>query len=365
MKVFLKIMLQILILLIPSFALCETASYCSIEELHKTAPTNFTCSRSTKWRSIDINAPVFIPRLKNQPVIRLTKAPAPSSEASIWPENAQFITDKKIQAAPWARFTVECNFPNPYQGIDLKKHSVLRKPWTDPIAENSDVSPSEAMIFASDLISKCLANVGINEFNLVGIQAHSAYYHYDDQQDEWLEKLTDTGFYSIGARQQFEGATLYNRGNYYWNSGKKSGDSYIPTCGIGAKIYNQDQYSLTFELFQMLEVIQNDIPLASWPMIENTINQLVDTGNIRDILSITYRDLGLFNAPDKANEFFAAPYWDIECMWAASGKDEQPAYADPASIQLNAQTGQLLDPNSIAVDRNTLSAILTWDDILK
>lgn len=365
MKVFQKIVLQIFIILIPSLALCETVSYCSIEELYNTVPANFTCSYSTKWRSIDINAPVFMPYLKNQPIVRLAKAQAPSSVTSTWPENAQFIMDKKTQAAPWARFTIECNFPNPYQGINLKKRSVLLKPWDDPIAEDSNITPSEATILANDLIGKCLANMEFNEFNIVGIQANSAYYHYDDHREEYLEKLTETGFYSIGARQQFLGATLYNRGNYYWESGRKNGDLYIPTCGIGASIYSEDQYRIIFELFQMLEVIQYDIPLASWTVIENTINQFVNSGNIRDIVSITYKDLGLFNAPDKEYEYFAAPYWEIGCMWANSGKDKQPYYAEPVAILLNAQTGELLNPMSTAVDRNTLSSILTWDDLKK
>jgi len=363
-------MKRILALTLAALLICGAASaqaeeHCNIVELRQQTPERLTCSYETKRGRVDVDAPIFVPDLQAQPVLRLAKAPQPSLDDAVWPVNAQFIMDRKTQAAPWARFTIECNFPNPYLGIDLQKHSVLLKPWNDPIAEDSDMTPSEATILASDLIGKCLANMEFNEFYIYGIQANSAYYHYDDHREEYLEKLTETGFYSIGARQQFMGATLYNRGNYYWESGRKNGDLYIPTCGIGASIYSEDQYQLTFELFQMLEVIQYDIPLASWTVIENTINQFVNSGNIRDIVSITYKDLGLFNAPDKEYEYFAAPYWDIDCLWANSGKDKQPYYAEPVTIQLNAQTGELLNPMSTAVDRNTLSSILTWDDLKK
>ena len=361
-------MKRIIALTLAALLLCgavfaQASEYCTIAELRQQTPERLTCSYETKRGRIDVDAPIFVPDLQAQPVVRLAKAPLPSLDNAVWPENAQFIVDKKTQAAPWARFTIECNFPNPYLGIDLQKHSVLLKPWNDPIAEDSDMTPSEATILASDLIGKCLANMEFNAFNIVGIQAHSAYYHYDDHREEYLEKLTETGFYSIGARQQFMGATLYNRGNYYWESGRKNGDLYIPTCGIGARIYSEDQYRIIFELFQMLEVIQDDIPLAPWSAVQHTIDQLVENGNIRELISIDYRDLGLFNAPDAPQEYFAAPYWEIQCLWAASGKAKNPVYAEPVAIQLNAQTGALLDPMSTAADRNTCTTLQTWDQV--
>lgn len=323
-------------------------------------------SYNTKWRTINIDTTVTVPELDAQPVLKLKKAEMPSVETGTWPAGASVIIDKKVMKDPWGRFTLERNYPNPYQDLDLKAHSALFMEWNSDIAENSDILPTEAETIANSLIKQCMSNMESSEYRILdNIVATSAYYHYDDKTNSFSEKLTETGFYSISARQTFYGATLYNRGNYYWKEGKKNNEPYIPTCGISAHIYDEEHYSITFELFREDEIVAEDIPLAPWTQIQKEIEKYILCGNIRDIICIEYHDLGLFNTPEKDGTYYAVPYWAIECYWAEKGKTDSYAFNEPVLIYINAQTGALFDPNSTMSGRNTIKEIITWEQLLR
>ena len=351
-RVFIAACLLLAAMLCVSGGLAQTL--CSVQELSSAVPARLQGRYKTPSGSLTVDAEIEPPTLAKQPIVKLHKAALPPESASVWPEGSTFAVDAKTQKHPWGRFSVTRQFPNPYEGIDLRAHSALLKPWAAEVAENSPITAVEASSIADGLMAVCMANMADQGYRLYGRPgATSAYYRYDDVTQAYAEQLTDAGFYHVTAYQVFHGARLFNRGQYYWTDGKDQQEPWIPTCGISADIYDGARYALQFELFSERAWVAEDVPVAAWTDIQRTIEGLIESGNIRDIASIRYRDLGLFNAPGEEGAYMAAPYWVVECKWAPSARAKVTYENEWVEIHINAQTGACLYPEDRSADRNT------------
>ncbi len=138
-------------------------------------------------------------------------------------------------------------------------------------------------------------------------------------------------------------------------------------------VYRQpDNFWLGVHLVQPVETITEDLALAGFPQVINTLEKEISAGFLRQVLHMKL-GYALFEAPgytsrqvsDKTRSFYAFPIWSIGCIYVSDPKkkadpvfvdETDPYFYDPHNtlayreIMINAQTGQLINPKSRKVD---------------
>lgn len=143
---------------------------------------------------------------------------------------------------------------------------------------------------------------------------------------------------------------------------------------------NQDSFSLMGNSVCEMEEIFADIPLCSFETIREALETEIVEGHIRAVYSI---DLGyaLYNVPGvqrksgrewmKTAEFYAVPTWRCVCLYSNHAEKDISAetIADPftsvyyKTLYVNAQTGQLINPNDNSKGCGDFQGIMTWAEV--
>lgn len=104
-------------------------------------------------------------------------------------------------------------------------------------------------------------------------------------------------------------------------------------------------------------------PLAPWPVVSAAIAEWVKLGRIRSIEVIEYCELGLFKDPDVPGGYVAMPYWRVSCQLARNGRAERMLSNEIINVHINAQTGEIIDPEGIPSHAYAAPKLMTWDDM--
>lgn len=143
---------------------------------------------------------------------------------------------------------------------------------------------------------------------------------------------------------------------------------------------NQNSFSLIGRTVSETSEIVADIPLCSFEAIRQTIEEEIEAGHIRAIYSV---DLGyaLYNIPGsshstglqwlKTAESYAAPTWRCVCLYTNQSKKElaDDVFSSPytsvyyKTLYINAQTGELIDPEDSSKGCGDYPGFMTWSDV--
>ena len=127
-------------------------------------------------------------------------------------------------------------------------------------------------------------------------------------------------------------------------------------------------------------VLAEDVPLCSFDLVKAAIAEEITAGHIRAVYAV---DLGyaLYNEPGvtrkpglewlQTAEFYAVPAWRVLCLYTANADKALPesAYANPhtslyeRTLYINAQTGELLDPDQRGNGCADYAGFLAWADV--
>lgn len=153
--------------------------------------------------------------------------------------------------------------------------------------------------------------------------------------------------------------------------------SYWP--GYTLTMQDGDSYELSGRTVRETAVLAQDVPLCSFEQVKDAIEKELEAGHIRAVYAV---DLGyaLFNEPGVTRrpgtewilsaEFYAVPVWRVVCIYTSdSGKKLDHVFANPAtslyykSLFINAQTGELLDPDQSRNGCADYSGFIAWEDV--
>lgn len=162
--------------------------------------------------------------------------------------------------------------------------------------------------------------------------------------------------------------------------GGRADDELNYWLGYTLTMQDEDSYELGGHAVRESAVLAEDVPLCSFDLVKAAVEAEIEAGHIRAVYAI---DLGyaLYNEPGVTREpgtewiadaeFYALPAWRVLCIYTANtGKKlDSKVFANPATsmyykmLFINAQTGELLDPDQTGNGCADYSGFLTWEDV--
>jgi len=187
----------------------------------------------------------------------------------------------------------------------------------------------------------------------------------------------DSHSFFMEFRQCFHGIPVFRHMFYYMKS-TVANEVLSPVTGIFYSYRDMENLSFTLTQNQEVEVLAEDIPLRPFKSASATIREYIDRNEITAIYRISLGYV-LYNEPgattkikQEHREYYAVPMWKIECFT----KDSENKISDPESEEarlsnssvvmlLDAQTGEMLDLESIEKDRSDYKGFISWDEVKK
>jgi len=367
-------MKRIIALVLAALLLCGMGSalaeeYYNIVELRQQTPERLTQTYETKWRTVEIDAPIHLPTIDKLPALTLRTMPSyelilKQGEYNAWPSQA------------FACFSIRKNMESKFSMVP-KGMTVDRQTWDEECPENNSYSRQEAIDFAKNLLKRFTPlNIDTDLTSLEHPRATGAYYLFDFQTGEIAEghirldptpTAVEKGSYFFSPKQCFHGAVYRGAGTCY--------TTYLPqelaTAGsdipLNIEIVDSEHYHLTVQtLAEEVALLADDIPLISFDKVLKTIESYIQAGHIRYISSIELCDLCGYMSPYKDDPVtWAIPCWRVSGGWTDSARDNTTAEELPDNLMLciNAQTGEAYDPYDTSKDRTRLKQLITWGQL--
>jgi len=367
-------MQRIIALALAALLLCGAASalaeeYYNIVKLRQQTPERLTQTYETKWRTVEIDAPICLPAIDKLPALTLRTMPSYEISLEEGENNAWSPTN-------YARFAIEKNWESKFSMIP-KGMTASRQPWEGELPENNSYSPQEAITLVKQLLQRFTTlNPDTDITSLDHPRTTGAYYLFDFNTGEVAQghirldpspTAVEKGSYLFRPKQCFHGAVFHGAGTCYQTYIQNESLPYSSTIPISIEIVDREHYLfLVFSLQEEVELLADDIPLVGFDKVLKTIEAYIQAGHIRYISSIELCDLCSYSSPNQDDPLtWAIPCWRVHGGWMDSPKDGITDQEIPNELMLciNAQTGEAYDPYDTSKDRNRLKQLITWDQL--
>ena len=363
------IALTLATLLLSGAATAPAEEYYNIVELRQQTPERLTKSYETKWRTVEIDAPIYLPTIDKLPAVTLRTVP--SYEIALEEGENNAWSPKE-----YASFAIEKNWESKFTMVP-KGMTVDRQPWEGELPENNSYSPQEGIALVKQLLQRFTPlNPDTDITSLDHPRATGAYYLFDFDTGEVAEghirldpspTAVEKGSYLFRPKQCFHGAVFRGAGTHYQTYIQNESSPYSSTIPISIEIVDSEHYLfLIFSLQEEVELLADDIPLVGFDKVLKTIEAYIQSGHIRYISSIELCDLCSYSSPNKDDPLtWAIPCWWVSVGWMDSPKDDITGQEIPNELMLciNAQTGEAYDPYDTSKDRTRLKQFITWDQV--
>ncbi len=187
------------------------------------------------------------------------------------------------------------------------------------------------------------------------------------------EKLRDKGAYRLYCNQVLHGLPLLaNLGRTFktrlYEIDGESWEHAIPFTSF-LQIKDADAYSLVYYLLQETELLYADMPLVSFEEVKAAYEQLIAEGRIRQIISLRFGYMDYIGPERDGVHHYLVPSWVAVCEYYENPQEEKRGFEANSSFYetlgyttavVNAQTGQVLDPEDGSDDRALMPAIIGW-----
>ncbi|MDO5299688.1 MAG: hypothetical protein Q4F18_09690 [Clostridia bacterium] len=420
------------LLLVPALA---RADMVSIAELREQAEEmgRWTQTYEAHGRTIEVDVPIIVPEVEKMPVATIEWLKMYEDEqfeafnreqgAEVTRTDTELVIDYHIEpderndVEKWRNdtFRITCsalresyyyiegryNETSDLYTLHPNKHLVspytYYYPWeidaNGAYAEDNPLTIQEIDGFLKMLLEK----IGVNqwEFQMKEVCVAGRGRTVKNLNEAALGETVDyvpMGYYDIYYAQKFYGIpviihsfNMYSHQSFIDlgkrpNTGNRGG--YIPQCGFEYRM--MDGSSFYFDALGIgkpKEVTEEDVPLAPLSKVISSIEEKIESGNIRDVynLQLGYA-LMLSPYESDSQQFYVYPFWKLECSWLDSAKKEKQSHPDPGyaeadfrqkmeyrEIGINAQTGELVYPtftkrSEITDDLYDCPKIITWEE---
>ena len=368
MKRIIALALAVLLLCGAASALAE--EYYNIVELRQQTPERLTKSYETKWRTVEIDAPIYLPTIDKLPALTLRTMPSyeislEEGENNAWPPE------------DYASFAIEKNWESKFAMVP-KGMTVDRQSWDGVFPENNQYTLQEAVAFAKQLLQRFTTLNPDKDIALIDHpQTTGAYYLFDFNTGEIAEghialeptpTAVEKGSYLFKLKQCFHDAIFYGKGFIYRDYVSNEPIPFASDMPIKLEIVDSEHYLfLVFVLQEEVELLADDIPLIGFDKVLDTIESYIKDGHIHSISSIKLCDLCAYASPDKDDPLtYAIPCWWVSGVWKDSPKANITGQElNELMFCINAQTGEAYDPYDTSKNRTRLKQLITWDQVTK
>jgi len=368
----LTMVVMLCMMCVPGSAMADSRLY-SIAELPAHTTSHWQQTYEAYGRTIDVNIEVEIPNVSSAPVITVRRA-APiaeplNSELKAWYKQAE--KEDRVNRYSFRSNDFSTNFTHavpPAWGEDRDSEFVvgaMSQRMQDlydydlgtPYAENNPLTVGEAI----DLFQQRVAEYFPNEkLHLRTVYVTSRSFWKKNNQP-----ISEKGYYSFNMSQTFHGIpfmasvheafTQFSVGNE---------DIWLESRGIArGSVHDENAWSFSACFYQESGVVYKDIPLLPFDAVKGAVEELILSGHVRwiDSVSLGYVQFDASN-PD---EQVLVPCWVVWCEYHPGGAKSERTGGENSSSNLmydgnndyyrpliiNAQTGEMIDPENDSVGR--------------
>lgn len=380
MKTFFGFLL-FLSLLVPSSHAAAQALY-AIQQLPDVTAAAWCQTYEACGRVIAVDVPITIPDASAAPVLFVRSAPPVAepqySQLTAWCQ--QSLLDDPVNSYSFksnAFSTTLTHAIPPAWGktrsddfvagaMSAASTDLYRYDENAAYAENNPLTVAQACAIATKQAQELFPDAA---FSLRQVYTTGRSYYKGSGQT-----IRAKGFYSMLLAQCFRGipfAASIHQAFTQFGSGDEN--TWLAARGVlRASIHDADAWSLNCTLYQEAGTLYEDIPLLPFDTVKARVEALILSGHVRWIDSVT---LGYvqYDSPEP-DEQLLIPCWVVWCEYHPEGPESERSgginsaaglmydgnseYYRPLII--NAQTGQLIDPESQAQGRCAAPDILTW-----
>lgn len=380
---FLLTLLTSMILCLPAIGLAE--EYLTIEELRGQAPTRWTQTYETKWRTLEVDAPIILPQTQKVPIVKIAKdvrKPLLTAGETDWQE---------VYLSESGTLILYNEDIKPPKKLDGKQ---LNRWWEPKEVLYSGYDPQAKYIPMSDLtfeevcgfVEEELTRFGYDPTEYMFDQPSStsiAHMYYWGYKRDALPGSITTYF-----QQKLCGIPMMNHiwqavhmDHYYENglSDSEFFDFFDRSNTFSYNAYTQQRNNLFLDHWLPVEILAEDVPLCPIEKVLGTIEQEITNGHIRKLYEV---ELGyvLYNEPGQYVDggvtlqdvrYYAKPMWRVNCLYVESATGKLRKMPDDVQgerntldyyqLLIDAQTGELARPSKEKT-RCEFKGFLSWED---
>ena len=374
----LKTLLLVFWLLLASLPACGETQYYSISDLPDVTSERWKETYQAYGRTIDVDVEIEIPAVTTAPVL-LVRSASSVSEAT-----AQEI-EKQCEAAMEADkvnsysfkstdFVTSYDYGTPPQWgktqdaeyemtMSWNSHLLLDYSMDKAYAEDNDLLLCDAVETAQKQIE---ALYHCEKLKLTNVATFDRTFYKKSK-----EKISEQGYYHLEMHQVFRGIPLMaSVQNAFSEKGLWNENLWIKERGrASADVWGENSFLISCWFYEESDVLYQDIPLLPFDGLKYQVEELINAGYVRDIFSVNlgYVQFDTENSEEQA----LVPAWVVWCEYQQEGPQAErtgPLYTDGwlehepyyRPLIINAQTGEMIDPESTKEGRCMMPEIMTW-----
>ena len=341
----------------------------SIVEINEITPAYWNEKYETDWRTITINAPIIIPKVKSFPIICI-KAADPIDESVLF--NYKRILKNRNGYFDVSSYkndqTIMKNWSIKYQEEFSPEITLIDNP------ENNDLKFVDALSFANSEISRVFG-LSIDDIVHNKTVLQGCFYRYTKSKSgvSWHERMTEKGRYIFQYAQRFHGIG-YQAAQECYEKATNSKEQKIHDARISIMISSLSDYKITALLYRECGIEYNDIPLLSFQSAKKAFEEEIYSGHLRTVEKVELCYIPYLDNNDQ-DVIWLLPGWYIRGGYSNNiTKEFEPWYdeitgdvvddgIERIDIVYQAQLGILINYKDISQNRRTVPPILSWEDV--
>ena len=378
MKKLISLLLAALTVLAPLGSLAETQYY-NVSELREQTPAYWTESYQTKWRTIEIDAPIEMPQVEAFPILKIS-----TNVATVAQDKLAAYRHIVYNDADWFEAYTAKALTKEFEETPSQRRKIAAE---FAQGEIPNVQPEDVTISYDEALAFCYAE--INRFwgldaSQVALKSTTAYdgvyaVRRQNGQKIWGKRVDNrTGFWSFYFERLYHGIPVEpcDNGNTYDDYFSIRGAS---TPRISICVWSKDIYYIDANIHAEIETVYADVPLKSFADAKAAIEQEILAGHLRSIGKVKLCYIPYTDPSDKS-VFWLLPTWYVEGIYTGSAKkDLLPVYDDETGLLVgyeggvndnmvvayDANHGRLIDRKDTGNKRRNVSEIITWSTLDK
>jgi len=342
------------------------SDYQSVTEIRQSTPERWQETYETQWRTITVDAPIEVPDVERFPVIRIVTRDAVDESLLTGYKQVTGNRNGNLDAIMGTPSHTILNNEKIRQNVSFYNGEI---PDVQP--ENNSLPYTEALGIITDACARLFGNIELS-VEQTSILGRVYRFKVVNGQREWLDPVTEKGYYFIILNQGFRGID-YEASTECYDVLGLSNESYMSEPYVCFSLYDADGYLAHFTLRQELDEVYADVPILPFADAKAAIEEEILAGRLRSVDEIKLCYAPYYDPAD-SSILWLLPVWYVRgaytrnpsrefTPWLNSDGSVIDSGVETAEVVYQAQLGALMDYNDSSRSRRKAPAILTWDDI--
>ena len=340
--------------------------YQTITELRQSTPQRWQETYETKWRAVTVDAAIEVPDVEQFPVIRIVLQNAVDPALMT---GYQKVTENAKGSVSAVKGTMEHTIANNEQIRQWLQFEHGEEPGVQP--ENNPLSYPEALSIATQECARLFGDVQLS-ITQTGVLGRVYRFKTVNGQREWLDPVTEKGYYFFVLEQGFRGID-YEACTECYDELRLSHEEYLNTPYACFSLYDANAYTCFFSLRRELDAVYDDVPILPFQDAKAAIETEIRAGHLRSVDEVKLCYAPYYD-PGDDSIIWLLPVWYVKGAYTRSPGREFTPWTDNAGavvdsgveyreVVFQAQLGTLMEYTDSHATRRKAPKVLTWADV--